>query len=104
LVEEFYDGEFQKFTSNEFLLEGAQYTDEELALIEFSHWSHEWTGHNLMVVDLQGFKNGNQFYLTDPAIHSKKNLFGKTDLGSNGFSRYFLFHNPTCFLKGFIFK
>lgn len=104
LVEKFIEGEFTKFTSNEFLLEGAQYSEEEKALVEFSHWTHMWTDQCLMVVDLQGFRNGNRFFLTDPAIHSKESQFGKTDLGPNGFWRYFLFHNSDCRLQGYTYK
>lgn len=101
LVENFIDGEFSKFTSNEYLLDASQYSEDEKKLIEFSHWTHQWTDQNLMVVDLQGFKKDNQYHLTDPAIHSRQNQFGQTDLGSNGFVRFFLFHHkPACCLDG----
>jgi hypothetical protein len=48
LVENFLDDSiFSKFTSNEFLLDAAQYSDDERMLIEFSHWTYMWTGNNL---------------------------------------------------------
>jgi hypothetical protein len=100
LVEDLLDGEFSKFTSNEYLLEGDQYSESEKWLIEFSHWSHNWTEQNLMVVDLQGFRDeqNHRFLLIDPAIHSRNRQFGSTDLGQSGFGRYFIFHK--CCLEG----
>jgi hypothetical protein len=65
LVEEFLKGEFLKFTSNEFLLDAAQYSEEEKKLIEFSHWSYEWTEKNLMVVDLQGFREQRNRFISE---------------------------------------
>ena len=99
LMEDFYEGTFYKFTNNSFLWPNPKWTEEEKLLVDFSHWTNEWTNGNLMVADLQGWKFANrQFVLTDPAIHSKESIFGsKTDLGSIGFGRYLMFHREICY-------
>ena len=84
LVEEFLEGDYRKFNSNQFFIN----TDETKILNDFSLWTYEFTGHKLMVVDLQGIqrvKGGKKyFYLTDPAINSIDLSFGATDMGEQG--------------------
>ena len=82
-----------KFSNNEFAKFGDHYD-----LIEFSHWTYERTHKKMMVVDLQGLETEiKKFYqLTDPAIHSVDKMFGPTDLGPTGFSRFMLTHLDDC--------
>lgn len=103
LMEDYHDGFFQKFTGNNFFIPIVSYDDEVKYLIDFSHWSYVWTDHNIMVTDLQGWTDVNsakKFILTDPAIHSGCQVFGKTDQGFQGFRRYFLMHSEVCLIKG----
>ena len=61
----------------------------------FSHWTYDYTGHYLMVVDLQGIQHGfNQYVLTDPAVHCREPRFGSTNLGRVGMETFFEGH--TC--------
>lgn len=101
LVEPFVESkEFTKFTSDGDLKRSAQLNEEERMLIDFSHWTHQRTNGHLMVVDLQGFRLGNQFYLTDPWIYSSKNQFGQNDSGSKGFESFLQSHKNNCCLNG----
>jgi hypothetical protein len=102
LMEDFCEGNFVKFTSNAVMMPVTEYTLPEKYVIDFSHWSHEFTEKKLMVVDLQGWQiDENLFCLTDPAIHSEAGkIFGKTDMGRIGFNRYYAFHKNICVLKG----
>lgn len=91
---------FTKFTSNGHLL--SNYKDlsaERKLIIEFSHWSYEWTNQTFMVVDLQGFENDNKYILTELAIQSVGYIFGKHDLGMIGVNRYFMLHKNHCCLN-----
>lgn len=98
LMEDYCEGTFHKFTNNSYVWPNPKWTEEEKLLVDFSHWTNEWTDGNLMVTDLQGWKKEeNRFVLTDPAIHSKESIFGKTDLGSIGFGRYFMLHRDVCY-------
>jgi hypothetical protein len=93
LMDEFLDGEYMKFTNNEFAKFGDHYD-----LIEFSHWTYERTCKKMMVVDLQGLEKETKkvYQLTDPAIHSVDRKFGKTDFGPTGFNRFMLTHIEDC--------
>jgi len=103
-MEDFVEGSFVKYTSNDFLFPDHSRTDKEKLIIDFSHWSYWWTNENIMITDLQGWQIGEtRFRLTDPAIHSKKQIFGKTDLGERGSRRYFLFHREMCIIEGIVF-
>ena len=66
----------------------------------FSHWSFEASHGRLMVVDLQGTRDGNDFTLTDPAIHCPQDLmrFCDTNFGGQGMKLFFDSHKcgPTC--------
>jgi hypothetical protein len=85
LVEDFLDGEYRKFNSNQFLIN----TKSTEILNDFSLWTYQFTERKLMVVDLQGVikhdeKRKTCFYLTDPAINSINRSFGATDMGEQG--------------------
>jgi len=59
----------------------------------FSHFSYEYTKKNLMVVDVQGSKIGNQYLLTDPVIHSTQiEKFPPTNLGKKGMEQFMKNH------------
>ena len=95
-MDDLLDGEYVKFTNNEFAKFGMHYD-----LIEFSHWTYDRTDKKMMVVDLQGIEiESKQHYkLTDPAIHSIEKQFGKTDFGTTGFNRFMLTHIGDCLRK-----
>jgi hypothetical protein len=55
----------------------------------FSHFTYDFSGGHLCVVDLQGVN----LLLTDPAIHCTNLLrFGRTNLGLDGMARFFRTH------------
>jgi hypothetical protein len=65
------------------------------AVQAFSHWTQHISHGNLLVVDCQGGfdQANNRFVLTDPAVHCKDlSRFGNTNLGPNGFDRFFAQH------------
>ena len=73
--------------------------DSEPLLDAFSHWTYMITGRSLIVVDLQGVKEGNKFVLTDPAIHTiKGNKFGDCNHSMTGIKSFFHTHicNSIC--------
>ena len=68
-------------------------SDYEPILDTFSHWTHEISNGQMIVVDLQGEKRNKQFLLTDPAIHtSTGNLFGINNSGLKGINKFFKTH------------
>lgn len=93
LMDEFLNGDYMKFSNNEFAKFGDHYD-----LIEFSHWTYDRTSKKMMIVDLQGLEIETKkvYQLTDPAIHSDDRTFGKTDFGPTGFNRYMLTHIEDC--------
>ncbi|CAM4849858.1 unnamed protein product [Rotaria magnacalcarata] len=91
-MERFIDGSYKKFSNNAGYVE---YSDPAFTLQAFSHWTHDRTDGNMMVVDLQGIIAGNdgKYLLTDPCIHSIDLLrFGRTNLGKPGMKRFFQTH------------
>ena len=97
-LEDFIPGNYQKFNSN------GGYEDESISklLLTFCHWTWEVSGHNFMICDLQGVKSANGYYLTDPAVHSKEQLYGPTDLGLVGMEMVLKGHrcNDFCRILG----
>lgn len=82
----------------------------------FSHFTYRHTRRKMLVCDLQGVLNtaaadegrAGVFELTDPVIHyrsdtGRKQVYGKTDLGSRGVNAFFETHkcNDVCRLLGF---
>lgn len=90
-------GDFEKFNSNTGYCAPCPSllgTNHE-AVQAFSHWTHCATNGRMMVVDCQGSRDPriNSFHLTDPAVHATNLLqFGKTNLGEEGFRRFFATH------------
>lgn len=65
----------------------------------FSHFTYSITAGYLLVCDIQGIRakdstDVDTLLLTDPAIHCAQHppRFGKTNLGQNGFNRFFKRH------------
>jgi len=86
-LEPFIPGKYEKYTSNA----GYVAKGSELAQA-FSHFTWDFSGGDMMVTDIQGV---NASVLTDPQIHSEKNLrFGRGNLGIRGMDRFFMTH--TC--------
>lgn len=93
IVEHFIEGEFTKFLNNDgkpnencrSYLPGA-----------FAHWTWEKSEGTILISDIQGVKSSTHYLLTDPSIHSNKDLldqvvdFGETDLGLEGMIKFFL--------------
>lgn len=91
-VEERINGEFEKFNSNSgWSCGNAKLPDA------FSHWTWVATDGERLVCDIQGCR-GQNYVLTDPAICSKDQEFGITDLGELGIANWFKHHecNDLC--------
>eukprot|EP00928_Gymnodinium_smaydae_P055555 TRINITY_DN39070_c0_g1_i1.p1 TRINITY_DN39070_c0_g1~~TRINITY_DN39070_c0_g1_i1.p1 ORF type:complete len:785 (+),score=85.63 TRINITY_DN39070_c0_g1_i1:1040-3394(+) len=88
-VEPYIPGEYKKQTNNTNFV--AANSDVGQA---FTHFSHDFSGGDLMVTDIQGVKSN----LTDPQIHSKSSIFGAGNLGPGGMDAFFMVHrcNDIC--------
>lgn len=99
---------FTKFTSNNgWILKDDSWTAE--AMEAFSHFTYHRSGGFMIVCDLQGRyrsnshnKSKSRFELTDPAICSRRRLYGPTDLGEKGIESFFANHkcNQFCNVSG----
>jgi hypothetical protein len=91
LVEELLPGSFAKYNNNG----GWVARQNNNVAHAFSHFTYNYTGGELMVVDVQGV--GDIF--TDLQLHSqRKGQFGPGDLGPQGMKMFFASHrcNPVC--------
>ena len=80
------NAEFKRFNTNTGVI-----TKFRPTLEAFAHFTYEYTGGYLVVYDLQGIEIGDQFLLTDPAIHCTDSLrFGRTNFGKRGIEQCFL--------------
>ncbi|XP_075260185.1 myosin heavy chain kinase D-like [Convolutriloba macropyga] len=95
-IEPFIYGHYQKFNSNS----GAVFALTE-SLPAFSHFTYVASDRELVVCDLQGVRNDDHYYLTDPAICSRDQLYGPTDLGTAGIANFFARHHCTAICKSF---
>ena len=88
LVEAYLVGEFTKWNTN------YDYVNEKdkTSLQAFSHFTYKKTNGKLLICDIQGVKDRNQYSLTDPAIHSDTQEYGSTDLGRRGINAFFKNH------------
>ena len=97
LLEAHIKGEFVRYGNNVGYINPA--IDAELAHA-FSHWTFVASEGRLMVTDLQGSHQGNDFVLTDPGIHCPQDLirFCNTNFGTHGVEYFFNSHKcgPTC--------
>ncbi|CAG8440817.1 11350_t:CDS:1 [Scutellospora calospora] len=70
---------FEKFNDNN----GNYFSDERCKTLEaFTHFTYNYSSQKLVVSDLQG--DLDTYELTDSAINSVYNLFGRTNLGIGG--------------------
>jgi hypothetical protein len=89
-MEEYLSGNYIKFNNNY----GHVNDDVNSSTMPaFSHWTFHESNGALLVCDLQGVLNNENYRLTDPAIHSTvANTYGLTDLGVLGQARFFQTH------------
>lgn len=90
LVEAYLEGEFIRWNNN------WDYVNEEdkSSLQAFSHFTFEKTNGKLLICDIQGVKDKNQYVLTDPAIHSDtQGKYGGNDFGPEGMEAFFTTHS-----------
>ena len=96
--EEYTDAEFIKFQNNAGFINTKDYST---TLHAFVHWTFQFTGGYLIVTDLQGTKNKDEFVLTDPAITCPEDFdrFTNTNLGIKGIHSFFKTHECNHFCK-----
>lgn len=85
-LEHFIEGKYTKYNSN------SGFVEEHLRLTPqaFSHFTFERSGHQLIVVDIQGVGD----LWTDPQIHSAEGVYGEGDLSMKGMALFF--HSHRC--------
>ncbi len=94
LVEDYLEGDFQKFISNAGWVKPQCMTSCTL-MPTFAHWTWVHTRGQLMVADLQGVRYDDEYVLTDPCILSVDRNYGATDLALIGMALFFLTHQCT---------
>uniref|UniRef100_A0A7S4KWC7 Alpha-type protein kinase domain-containing protein n=1 Tax=Guillardia theta TaxID=55529 RepID=A0A7S4KWC7_GUITH len=100
-IESILEGDFIKWSNNADYMKAEEDKDFSATLSAFTDWTYEITKGYLMIVDVQGIKSpsGEEFILTDPAIHCKNtDRFGGTNLGVEGMNLFFSKHkcNSMC--------
>jgi len=93
-VERRLNQKIQKWNNN---CGGIDFVDYSTTLQAFSHWTYHRTAGRMMVVDLQGVKSsqGNEYLLTDPAIHYddiRRCKETRTNFGVKGMREFFRTH------------
>ncbi|KAM7148646.1 eukaryotic elongation factor 2 kinase isoform 4-T4 [Molossus nigricans] len=84
-LEHYIEGKYIKYNSNS----GFVRDDMRLTPQAFSHFTFERSGHQLIVVDIQGVGD----LYTDPQIHTEKGTdFGDGNLGVRGMALFFYSH------------
>merc|ERR1712223_881746 len=87
-VEHFIQGEYIKYNSNSGFVDGTNCRKTPQA---FSHFTFARSGHELIVVDVQGVGD----LYTDPQIHTANGLdYGDGNLGVKGMALFF--HSHSC--------
>ncbi|KAL3876114.1 hypothetical protein ACJMK2_033992 [Sinanodonta woodiana] len=86
-LEHFIEGEYIKYNSNSgFVEETVRHTPQA-----FSHFTFERSGHQLIIVDIQGVED----LYTDPQIHTIRGTdYGDGNLGAKGMALFF--HSHLC--------
>lgn len=91
-LEPYYENDFKVFKSDKM-------RSFETTLCEaFSHFSWYHSNGEIIVTNLKGVRNMNQYNFTVPIIHSKDRNYGATDNGSKGIKDFFREHqcNEIC--------
>lgn len=90
MAEKLMDGRFEKMNNND----GWVKDEGGVTAQAFSHFTEHFTRGQLIVVDVQGVRQDNQYCLTDPAIHTSAacDHFGGTNLGEEGIKKFFSSH------------
>lgn len=87
-VEHYIDGEYVKYNSNSGFVDNRLVRQTPQA---FSHFTFERSGHELIVVDIQGVGD----LYTDPQIHTSEGTeYGDGNLGVRGMALFF--HSHSC--------
>ena len=95
LVEDYLEGDYQKFISNSGWVKPQCMTTYK-SMPAFAHWSWVYTRGKLMVSDLQGVRySDDKYVLTDPCILSLNREYGATDLALIGMGLFFMTHQCT---------
>lgn len=94
LVEDYLEGDFQKFVSNTGWVKPLCLTSYN-SMPAFSHWTWVYTKGQLMVTDLQGVRYDDKYVLTDPCIVSINREYGANDLALLGMCLFFMTHQCT---------
>lgn len=93
-MEHFIEGSYIKYNSNSGFI-SSQAT--RLTPHAFSHFTFERSGHELLVVDIQGVGD----LYTDPQIHTAHGSeYGDGNLGVRGMALFFRSHNCNCVCTG----
>lgn len=92
-VEPYLEGKYIKFYNNDGA-PGQKYK----SLTAYTHYTWKENEGKRVITDIQGIKENNKFYLTDPAIQSIEGKYGESDLGVQGLIKFLLFHkcNDIC--------
>lgn len=91
-IERFIEGDYVKYNSNSGYVESTYARQTPNA---FSHFTFERSGHELIVVDVQGVGD----LYTDPQIHTAEGMgYGDGNLGTRGMALFFQSHrcNDIC--------
>ncbi|EEC15469.1 elongation factor 2 kinase, putative [Ixodes scapularis] len=93
-LEHFIEGSYTKYNSNSGFISSQ---DTRLTPQAFSHFTFERSGHELLVVDVQGVGD----LYTDPQIHTAGGQdYGEGNLGVRGMALFFHTHRCNCVCKG----
>ncbi|CAN8007448.1 unnamed protein product [Ixodes pacificus] len=93
-LEHFIEGSYTKYNSNSGFISNQ---DTRLTPQAFSHFTFERSGHELLVVDVQGVGD----LYTDPQIHTAGGQdYGEGNLGVRGMALFFHTHRCNCVCKG----
>ncbi len=97
LVEDYLEGNFQKFISNTGWVK-PQCLTTYISMPAIAHWTWVRSNGQLMVTDLQGVRYSDNYVLTDPCILSLNREYGATDLALVGMVLFFISHkcNDIC--------
>ncbi|CAN8002452.1 unnamed protein product [Ixodes hexagonus] len=93
-LEHFIEGSYTKYNSNSGFISNQ---DTRLTPQAFSHFTFERSGHELLVVDVQGVGD----LYTDPQIHTAGGEdYGEGNLGVRGMALFFHSHRCNCVCEG----